>query len=51
MAQVHRADAQRDNYDLVYTAPLLPSDLKAILPNSFFTASTMNTPPTTVTRP
>ena len=43
--------AQRDNYDLVYTAPLLPSDLKGDTAEQLFTASTMNTPPTTVTRP
>ena len=39
---------QRDNYDLVYTAPLAPGDLKGTILN---TASTMNTPPTTATRP
>ena len=28
MGQVHRRTVQRDNYDLVYTAPLTPGDLK-----------------------
>ena len=35
---------QRDNYELVYTAPLLPSDLKGDTAEQLFYASTMNIP-------
>ena len=38
---------QRDSYDLVYTAPLEPGDLKGDTAEQLNTASTMNTPPTT----
>lgn len=42
---------QQDNYELVYTAPLLPSDLKGDTAEQLFTASTMNIPPITAIRP
>ena len=41
---------QRDNYDLVYTAPLAPGDQKAACWTILNTALTTNTPPTTATR-